>query len=307
MPETEPTKPKRTTKKKAQPISDELNLTELVSELRGELTSLRSDVSELKSQIQTGAETEVEVALEPEEEEGLSEAEFGALLEATSSLGQSAEPELAEEEPIVPVLTPQQSVALTDEEIAALFANQDGQPQSLDQSQEADTLIVPAEEIMAMLGLADPASETTPEATTLTPSEEVVAVTKPEVPTVLAEEVQETAPAEDLTPTTNLDEIDPSAVARVPGHLAAAALALPLCVVEDELHCRCVEPFDDEALKAISDTTGLKVVPHRGDAADVLQELRRRFGNTDEACVAGTAHSPAPKRLRLAKLLRREG
>lgn len=305
MPETEPAKPKRAAKKKAQPSSDELNLTELVSELRGEITSLRSDVSELRTQIQTSAEPAPVI----DEEEGLSEAEFGALLEATSNIGQTQEPDPIPEETAM-VIAPQQSVALTDEEIAALFAEQAGQPQSLDQSPETDTLIVPAEEIMAMLGLADPASETTPEATTLAIPTEEAAVAQPEVSgEVLAEEASVVTQVEDVAPSANLDEIDPSAVSRVPGHLAAAALALPLCVVEDQLHCRCIEPFDDEALKAISESTGLHVVPHRGEPTDVLQELRRRFGNTDEACVSGAASSPTSGgvRSKFAKLLRREG
>ena len=69
-------------------------------------------------------------------------------------------------------------------------------------------------------------------------------------------------------------ELDPSVIARVPAYLAVGALAVPMRIENDELLCRVVEPFDQEALDRIANALALRVVPEPAPIDEVIKNLR---------------------------------
>jgi|GEM_PF-4847563 len=292
MPSTEPVEPSQTVKKpRAKRSKAEPTVTEVVAEIREEMAVLKGEVLDIRELL--ASQNQIRTPLEPDSQElqncpevaaeepelelldsGLSTDELDALMTATEMLGRNVEPNEVDAEPIAVETKP--GTALSDDEITALFAASGGPQPTMEQPSEIDAPIVPADEILAMLGLADPVAEEAPE------PDRHIEIATPELvsedPVVKEPEIEAELP-DDIP---NLEEIDPSAIERVPGALAAAALALPVCIVGENLHCLCIEPFDDEALKALSEAVGMAVVPHSGEPARVLREIRLRFGSLDE-------------------------
>ena len=330
MPDT-PSTLKKEKKPKAKPrtLDEEPEFVEIVSELKSELSELKSEISQLKEQIGGTQHLELAetVSIAPEAEildiesdvaPALSTEELDALYKATQVLDpdfeeQDSDTNVPEESE--PHLSTNEGLALSDEEILALLAPQSDQAQ-FDENKVPDTQIVPAEEIMAMLGLADPAAETPTVAPTVSTAkavagQEPVAQIQPDFEggtTLEVEEGQEVQLENSPTSTTiDLDHCDPSVVQRVSGQLAARALAFPVCVVDGQLHCISIEPFDQEALNVISKSVGLQVVPHAADPFRVLGEIRLRYNDIDDQYTNGTSveTSPGPLKSLIQKILRR--
>ncbi|MCH7904736.1 MAG: hypothetical protein IH944_09255 [Armatimonadetes bacterium] len=72
-------------------------------------------------------------------------------------------------------------------------------------------------------------------------------------------------------------ELDPAVIARVPAHLAVGALAVPIRIENDELVCRVVEPFDQEALDLIANALAMRVVPEPAPIDEVVKNLRLAY------------------------------
>ncbi len=102
-----------------------------------------------------------------------------------------------------------------------------------------------------------------------------------------------------------LGEIDSATVARIPGSLAANALAIPVCVVDDTLHVLAAEPFDAPGIEAIGKTIGLPVVTHAAPIDRVLAEIRSRYGSEDDSVVRLPGEPRASKPSVIARILRR--
>lgn len=208
------------------------------------------------------------------EDEGvmLSDDEIAALVAATSSLAEAAEPQ-STDLATAPEAVFEQTVPLQAPEASGGLEN-------LDPDDNADTHIVSAEEIQAMLGIKDLSTDAELQVPshesdeTQAPLSEDASIVDPEIELPVSEPVA----SEDV----NLDEIDPGAVEKVPGILAAESLALPVCVIDDRLHCLSVEPFDHAGLDKISKLTGLTVVPHATSITRVLSEIRSRYGACDD-------------------------
>lgn len=211
-----------------------------------------------------------------------------------------------------PVPEPEQdpNAAMSAEEIAAMF--EQPAPQASQFASEPttggadaaqmDTQIVSADEIKAMLGLSDPEDSTTGEPSNTEPQEitpeELMAI-EPVKPEAVALEPVAEQPAVEV----DLNTIDEAAVALVPGHLAAAALAFPVLIVDGALHCLSVEPFDQEALAALGAETKLSVVPHAAPIERVLTEIRSRYIHEDDDYVFALRDERPPNFL--TKIFRR--
>jgi len=234
-------------------------------------------------------------------DDGLSSEEMDALYSATSQLGSTpvvdeasveAVPEPPNPSPAATSPTsgpaPAGGTLLSEDEIMKLLEEAKGDPRVIPVDPKPELIIDPvtgdieaelisADEIKAMLGVKDEVDDSLPEA--VPPVEEAVVSEEIEVSAEPEFEASESIePSEEL----DMETIDPSAVSKVPAGLAAAALALPVCVVGERLHCLCIEPFDTDALSEISKAIGLEVVPHAGAPARVLAEIRTRYGVTDE-------------------------
>ena len=247
-----------------------------------------------------GTESEVAPIQSEDGDDGaaiLSEDEIMALIAATSNLGAEEQVEPAQGTEISNgIETDTMAQQITGDAAMSVAAPEDN----------ADTHIVSAAEIQAMLGIKDPLADS--ELKLSAPGSDGVEQDAPEeVPYgEVAESQVEPENAEQVDdPGLDLETIDPSAVAKVPGMLAAEFLLLPVCVIDDKLHCLCVEPFDQGGLQQVSQACGLSVVPHGAPVAKVVGEIRARYGDSDDQVV--WTERASSKGWQLGKFLRRAG
>lgn len=76
-------------------------------------------------------------------------------------------------------------------------------------------------------------------------------------------------------------ELDKETIARVPSHLAIAALAVPVRLEGNSLVCKAAAPFDQRSLDMIADATGCQVVAEEAPIEVVLAALRLAYGQED--------------------------
>ncbi|MBS1723347.1 MAG: hypothetical protein JSS66_10385 [Armatimonadetes bacterium] len=322
----------------ASPLNVDTNVIDFaqaVSELRGEVAALRGEVACLRSGQAAVAEPEIqehpdpivepEVSPGPEESEAdlpeaveadppldegsaLTQEEMDALFSATTELAQTAS---SPEEPDEPELAPVVPVEPEPIPVAAPVAKSEPEPDSgFDRrSEEAELGIMSVEEIQAMLGVPD-----------APPEEEAHVSAEPEIAQPVVEPIEEASAVEEDDPEVEPEpaspvaarefsrsDIEESVVARVAPELAIAALSVPVCLLDNTLHCLSVEPFDDAALNAIGNALNVSVSPHPASISDVVHELRQRYGHADDdALVAsGVGVVPIKKVGLIAKILRR--
>ena len=174
---------------------------------------------------------------------------------------------------------------MSNDEIQALLSATTPAAKAPELEEATAAPIVSAAEIQAMLGIKDPAQEIEPNAVAVTAEPELSVITN-EAP--IQQDSEESEP--DLTMVSNpvdidFDSIDPSAIEKVPGVLAAAGLAVPVCILDSQMHCMAVEPFDQEAIAEISKACGMTVIPHAALIDKVLATIRTRYGSDDDAHV----------------------
>lgn len=92
--------------------------------------------------------------------------------------------------------------------------------------------------------------------------------------------------------------LDRSLVARVPSHLAIAALAVPHRMEGTSLVVKAALPFDTASLDVIADSIACPVVPEAAPMEDVLAALRAAYGTESREVERDTAFAvaDAPKK-----------
>lgn len=103
-------------------------------------------------------------------------------------------------------------------------------------------------------------------------------------------------------------EYDPAAVARVPSHLAIAALALPVRLEANTIVLKAVAPFDQSSLDMIADAIACQVVAEEAPIEEVLAGLRKAYAGDDydsEREAVWAAAPAAEKKKGLKGLFRR--
>ena len=167
-------------------------------------------------------------------------------------------------------------------------ANRDAKPQLTDD--EIQRMLSEA-----ALGAFDAASEQAPQVEVAEASHEPVH----EAPVLrLAEDV----PEEESDGIVVLSfEIDRSIAAKVPGHLAIAALAVPYRAEGNKIVCKTVAPFDQPSLDMIADVTASEIVTEPAPIAEVVLALRTVYGDESreterEAVWNVSVEQPAKKR-----------
>lgn len=92
-------------------------------------------------------------------------------------------------------------------------------------------------------------------------------------------------------------EVDPEAVAKVPAHLAIAALAIPVRVDEEDLVLRIAEPIDRIAFDIIGDATALNVKSEPAPMEEVIAALRTAYGSDSCSEERQAVADVAPRKL----------
>lgn len=95
--------------------------------------------------------------------------------------------------------------------------------------------------------------------------------------------------------------LDLTVTAKVPSHLAIAALAVPHRLEGTKLFCKSVQPFDIPALDMLADATAFEVVAEPARMEDVLAALRKAYGDENaeiEKDYAWNVAESKPKRKR---------
>jgi|LSQX01.2.fsa_nt_gb type II secretory ATPase GspE/PulE/Tfp pilus assembly ATPase PilB-like protein len=89
----------------------------------------------------------------------------------------------------------------------------------------------------------------------------------------------------------NLDEvrIDPAWALRVAPAIALRRLALPLCIIDDELVTAMADTGDNQTIAAIAQATGKKVRPVEAEAQQLRRALLKVYGDTRSTAPTGTA------------------
>lgn len=240
------------------------------------------------------AEPDLRLVEEPQGEGELTEAEISALFQATGLLGGEAAPadETAEASPGFPdssdtngfevgEIEPTGDMSdggmmLSDAEIQALLnPAAAGEP-------EVAAEVVSAEEIQAMLGLKDPSTEIQEPVSAESPAQAADLAAHIETVETQVEPLDPVQSSEGETVPQSPVEIEPSAVAKVPGELAAKSLAIPFAVVDGVLHCLAVEPMEEDDRKAFEEAAGMPLNVVYGDMAKVVDEIRARYGEQDD-------------------------
>ncbi|MBS1713309.1 MAG: hypothetical protein JST30_03130 [Armatimonadetes bacterium] len=220
-----------------------------------------------------------------------------------------------------------EDVALSEDEIEALFAATAGlgnpvpepepvvpdPPKASIGAVESSDEVLSAAEIQAMLGLSEDGGPDL--------SLESVGQTVPDAPepsaefddVVLEDTMGDVGIESDTGPSGPLtepdwDAIDPETVRKVPAGLAVAALALPVCCSGGKLYCLCAEPVDQSGIDAIALHTGLEIEVRTAPVSQVVHELRARYGELDSdvarAASGRDGEAPRAKSL-LDRVLRR--
>lgn len=248
----------------------------VVNELRGEIVALKQEVQEMRASDQPDPN-----------DTALTKDELEALMLATSQLEEADDIASAETGQDV-------GVVLSEEEIAQLLSGAEAGAHA----EESPTDIVSADDIKAMLGLRDGEVEEESEpvhAETVLESE-VSHLTEAPTPEPLSAPSEVTEPEAEVPAETPIEEaqaplvldfetIDLEALCRLPAEVAAEALALPFCIVEDTLHCLCVEPFGPEQQEAVAKASNMACQLHAAPVTRVVAEIRARYGAHDETAL----------------------
>lgn len=82
---------------------------------------------------------------------------------------------------------------------------------------------------------------------------------------------------------------DPACILAIPPSLALRRLALPLCILNDELVVAMADPADAQTTDAIARTCGHPVRPRRAETAQLREYLLRFYGDSRPRTTADTA------------------
>lgn len=113
--------------------------------------------------------------------------------------------------------------------------------------------------------------------------------------------LEDEAPIEEPAPAIEAFTLDLAVTAKVPSHLAIAALAVPHRLEGTKLYCKSAQPFDIPALDMLADATAYEVVAEPAHMEDVLAALRKAYGDENasmEKDYAWSVSESQPKRKR---------
>jgi hypothetical protein len=113
--------------------------------------------------------------------------------------------------------------------------------------------------------------------------------------------LEDEAPIEESAPAIEAFTLDLTVTAKVPSHLAIAALAVPHRLEGTKLYCKSAQPFDIPALDMLADATAYEVVAEPAHMEDVLAALRKAYGDENasmEKDYAWSVSESQPKRKR---------
>jgi hypothetical protein len=114
-------------------------------------------------------------------------------------------------------------------------------------------------------------------------------------------EESDEAPVVEAAPVIEPFTLDLAVTAKVPSHLAIAALAVPHRLEGTKLYCKSVLPFDYPSLDVMADAVACEVVPEPAHMEDVLAALRKAYGEENapiEKDYAWNVSQSQPKRKR---------
>jgi hypothetical protein len=113
--------------------------------------------------------------------------------------------------------------------------------------------------------------------------------------------LEDEAPIEEPALVIEAFTLDLTVTAKVPSHLAIAALAVPHRLEGTKLYCKSAQPFDIPALDMLADATAYEVVAEPAHMEDVLAALRKAYGDENasmEKDYAWSVSESQPKRKR---------